>query len=117
MFGTGWVDRRPRHRQSQIPAFPARYGGIGLSGSSATSTGGASLAEITDGASNTIAMGEVRPKCAWHVRDGWMHPEQSVGLHRGPNQLSDLPGRAGVRLYQHQRQRQLGGQVGLRAGI
>jgi prepilin-type N-terminal cleavage/methylation domain-containing protein/prepilin-type processing-associated H-X9-DG protein len=34
---------------------------------------GASIAEIRDGTSKTIALGEVRPKCSWHVRDGWMH--------------------------------------------
>jgi len=34
---------------------------------------GASISEIRDGTSNTIAMGEVRPKCAWHLWDGWMH--------------------------------------------
>ena len=34
---------------------------------------GASIAEITDGTSNTIAMGEIRPKCSWHAMDGWMH--------------------------------------------
>ena len=34
---------------------------------------GASLTEIRDGASKTIMLGEVRPKCSWHVRDGWMH--------------------------------------------
>jgi prepilin-type N-terminal cleavage/methylation domain-containing protein/prepilin-type processing-associated H-X9-DG protein len=34
---------------------------------------GASIAEITDGTSNTIALGEMRPACSWHSRDGWMH--------------------------------------------
>ncbi|MEA1951348.1 MAG: DUF1559 domain-containing protein [Planctomycetota bacterium] len=33
----------------------------------------ASIRDIPDGTSNTIALGEVRPKCSWHVRDGWMH--------------------------------------------
>jgi prepilin-type N-terminal cleavage/methylation domain-containing protein/prepilin-type processing-associated H-X9-DG protein len=33
----------------------------------------ATIAEITDGTSNTIALGEVRPKCSWHLWDGWMH--------------------------------------------
>ncbi len=33
----------------------------------------AAIREITDGTSNTIALGEVRPKCSWHMWDGWMH--------------------------------------------
>jgi prepilin-type N-terminal cleavage/methylation domain-containing protein/prepilin-type processing-associated H-X9-DG protein len=33
----------------------------------------ANIRDILDGASNTLALGEVRPKCSWHVRDGWMH--------------------------------------------
>jgi len=34
---------------------------------------GACIAEIRDGTSNTIALGEMRPACSWHARDGWMH--------------------------------------------
>ena len=34
---------------------------------------GASIDEIKDGSSNTIALGEIIPKCSWHARDGWMH--------------------------------------------
>ncbi|NOY42733.1 MAG: DUF1559 domain-containing protein [Planctomycetes bacterium] len=34
---------------------------------------GASIREITDGTSHTIALGEIRPKCSAHARDGWMH--------------------------------------------
>jgi prepilin-type N-terminal cleavage/methylation domain-containing protein len=30
------------------------------------------LAEITDGTSNTLLMGEVRPKCSSHEQDGWI---------------------------------------------
>lgn len=32
----------------------------------------ARMKDITDGLSNTIAMGEVRPQCEMHLRDGWM---------------------------------------------
>jgi prepilin-type N-terminal cleavage/methylation domain-containing protein/prepilin-type processing-associated H-X9-DG protein len=34
---------------------------------------GAAIEEIRDGTSNTIAIGEIRPKCSYHARDGWMH--------------------------------------------
>jgi prepilin-type N-terminal cleavage/methylation domain-containing protein/prepilin-type processing-associated H-X9-DG protein len=34
---------------------------------------GAAIQDIRDGTSNTIAIGEIRPKCSWHARDGWMH--------------------------------------------
>ncbi len=34
---------------------------------------GAALEEILDGASNTIAIGEIIPSCGYHARDGWMH--------------------------------------------
>ena len=34
---------------------------------------GAAIEDIRDGTSNTIAIGEIRPKCSWHARDGWMH--------------------------------------------
>ena len=33
----------------------------------------AKINEITDGMSNTIMIGEVRPKCSWTLRAGWMH--------------------------------------------
>ena len=32
----------------------------------------ARLREISDGLSKTILFGEVRPRCEWHVRKGWM---------------------------------------------
>ncbi|RCS44795.1 DUF1559 domain-containing protein [Bremerella cremea] len=32
----------------------------------------ARMRDITDGLTNTIAVGEIRPKCAAHTRDGWM---------------------------------------------
>ena len=43
-----------------------------LSGVFAHLAWGASINEITDGTSSTIALGEMRPQCSWHAQDGWM---------------------------------------------
>ena len=51
---------------------PSGTGGAHLSGVFSHMAWGAAIPEITDGTSNTIAIGEVRPKCSAHVRDGWM---------------------------------------------
>ncbi|NQW47412.1 MAG: DUF1559 domain-containing protein [Planctomycetes bacterium] len=37
----------------------------------------AKLREITDGTSKTLLFGEVRPKCEWHLRKGWVHVNAS----------------------------------------
>ncbi len=34
---------------------------------------GAGLRDLTDGSSNTILMGETRPKCSTHQQNGWSH--------------------------------------------
>lgn len=38
------------------------------------------LKEITDGLSNTIFFGEVRPDCSNHIRAGWLHANNGNGL-------------------------------------
>jgi prepilin-type N-terminal cleavage/methylation domain-containing protein/prepilin-type processing-associated H-X9-DG protein len=46
--------------------------GAHISGVFSHTAWGASISEITDGTSCTIAIGEIRPKCSMHARDGWM---------------------------------------------
>ena len=38
------------------------------------------LAEVTDGTSNTIFLGEVRPKCSEHARNGWAASNDGNGF-------------------------------------
>jgi len=66
-----------------------------ISGVFSTTYWAANFREITDGTSNTICMGEVRPKCAWHERDGWFHiNSQWIGTTGGIN-TPTCPGEPG----------------------
>jgi len=47
--------------------------GLQISGVFSHTAWGAAISDIRDGTSNTIAIGEIRPRCSWHARDGWMH--------------------------------------------
>ena len=38
------------------------------------------LRQVTDGLSNTIFLGEVRPSCCEHIRAGWLHGNNGNGL-------------------------------------
>jgi prepilin-type N-terminal cleavage/methylation domain-containing protein len=55
----------------------------------------AAIKEICDGTSNTIALGEVRPKCSWHVRDGWMHINSLWIATSAPINYPSCPGEPG----------------------
>jgi len=61
MFGTGSRE----HGDSMNPDL--------ISGIYSSMWYAARFAEITDGLSNTISMGEIRPLCSVHLQDGWMH--------------------------------------------
>jgi prepilin-type N-terminal cleavage/methylation domain-containing protein/prepilin-type processing-associated H-X9-DG protein len=56
---------------------------------------GAKIREITDGTSKTIAIGEIRPKCSWHVRDGWMHWNSLWIATTAPINYPTCPGEPG----------------------
>ncbi len=56
---------------------------------------GAAIHEITDGTSYTIALGEVRPLCSWHVRDGWMHVNSLWIATSTPINYPTCPGEPG----------------------
>ncbi|MCA9268344.1 MAG: DUF1559 domain-containing protein [Planctomycetales bacterium] len=45
----------------------------GISGPFSHMAWAADISAIRDGTSNTIAMGEIRPECSFHAKDGWMH--------------------------------------------
>jgi prepilin-type N-terminal cleavage/methylation domain-containing protein/prepilin-type processing-associated H-X9-DG protein len=47
--------------------------GMQISGVFSHMAWGAAMRDILDGTSQTIAVGEIRPKCSWHAMDGWMH--------------------------------------------
>lgn len=61
MFGTGSAVHSDTEDGSQISGV---FGHMNWA---------AKINEITDGMSSTIMIGEVRPKCSWHLWDGWMH--------------------------------------------
>ncbi len=55
----------------------------------------ASFSDIRDGTSNTIAMGEARPECSSHLRDGWMHINSMWLMTTPPINYPTCPGEPG----------------------
>ncbi len=52
----------------------------------------AKLADVTDGTSTTIIMGEILPKCGDHHRGGWFNPNALWTSTRGPINFPTCPG-------------------------
>ena len=61
MFGNGPIEHGDSRNGSEI------------SGIFSSMDFAASISQIPDGTSHTIIMGEIRPACSSHQRDGWMH--------------------------------------------
>jgi prepilin-type N-terminal cleavage/methylation domain-containing protein/prepilin-type processing-associated H-X9-DG protein len=83
VFGTG----RAGHSSS-------RHGG-NISGIISRYNWAARMADIIDGTSNTILMGEIRPKCGDHHRGGWANPNALWTGTTAPINFNTCPGEGG----------------------
>lgn len=70
------------------PACPDKYlswrrgdtDGSGVSGPFHRNGRSCSMRDVTDGLSNTIFVGEVRPECSNHIRQGWLQANNGQGM-------------------------------------
>ncbi len=86
MFGTGAANHGDSLDPNQISGVVSHTGW------------GTSFRNVTDGLSKTIAMGEIRPKCALHARDGWMHIDSMWFATTAPINYPTCPGEPGYQL-------------------
>jgi hypothetical protein len=77
----------------------------GISGPFSRMSWSAKLAEIEDGTSKTIAMGEVRQYCGAFLRMGWMHHDSAWVATTGPINSPTCPGEQGVQYENGQNDR------------
>ena len=71
-FGNGRTSHGNAFQQAN-PWHPEHLAAQNFSGVVARQNWAARLRDITDGTSNTIAGGEIRPQCGDHTRHGWFH--------------------------------------------
>ncbi len=67
--GTGWNTVNTNGSQTHGDSLDANL----ISGVLGHYPWSAKIRDVVDGTSNTIALGEVRPKCSTHLQNGWMH--------------------------------------------
>jgi prepilin-type processing-associated H-X9-DG protein len=71
--GNDFVDGAGNPRNLGVSGHGHDNTGMKISGVFSHCAWGAAIRDVTDGTSKTIALGEIRPKCSLHARDGWMH--------------------------------------------
>jgi len=70
----------PRCPDAYLSFRKSRGGGNGVSGPFYRNGRCDSMRDILDGTSNTIFMGEVRPECSNHIRQGWLQANNGQGM-------------------------------------
>ena len=76
-FGTGSAGHGDTNNPKQISGLFAHV------------NWGAPCADVRDGLSNTIALGEIRPTCSFHSSEGWMHFNSLWNATTAPINLPD----------------------------
>ncbi len=98
--GTGCPGRYSPHGGYNASGYfgngPAGHGNnenmTEISGMFGRFSGAVRLAQVVDGTSNTILMGEIRPDCSDHFTNGWMHINSIWSATTAPINFPTCPG-------------------------